>query len=134
MEVKGKKLEELTFVEYMNTLFKYSKENWDNKKCDQCGGVGIVPVMCCSGKDCTCVGLPVDFKLECKICGAKPPDYIFRRKEILFRRFVCEYCGEMLNKDGDCPNENKISNPDCVHIGFMDCSHRTCDCGCEANQ
>ena len=71
-----KKLELLPYAEYMNTLDKYCKQNWDNNLCDVCGGAGVIAIMCCSGIDCMRQGAPVDFILECKKCGRKCPSEI----------------------------------------------------------
>jgi hypothetical protein len=59
---------ELSLVEYMNGLCSAPK---DFSKCKDCGGVGMVPLMCCDGRDCGCANLPYDFK-PCN-CGATQP-------------------------------------------------------------
>ena len=44
---------------------------WDSDKCARCGGTGLKPVYCCSGFECGCRGLPVNFE-PCE-CGTKAP-------------------------------------------------------------
>lgn len=45
--------------------------DYDGNICDKCGGTGLKPVMCCSGNECGCLGMPVDF-VACG-CGIPEP-------------------------------------------------------------
>ena len=65
------KLSNMGYPEFMNTVYEYQKGNWYNRLCDKCGGTGFVPMMCCGGDECGCLGLPVDFDIECSVCGRK---------------------------------------------------------------
>lgn len=43
----------------------------DFDKCEECGGLGFKPIMCCNGYECGCMGLPCDYE-KCE-CEADPP-------------------------------------------------------------
>ena len=58
----------LPYPEYMRGLCNAPR---DDSKCNQCGGIGLKPVVCCSGQECVCKGMPVDF-VECD-CGSELP-------------------------------------------------------------
>jgi len=65
----------LEYSEWMHGLFNAPG---DNSKCQDCGGIGLVPEGCCSGRECGCMGLPVDYR-GCH-CGAdQPTDEQIRR-------------------------------------------------------
>jgi len=63
-----KKLSELGYPEFMQECMERLK-NFDGNICDSCGGTGLIPVMCCTGRDCGCHGLPVDMETKCPECG-----------------------------------------------------------------
>lgn len=44
---------------------------FDYNICKECGGTGLRPVKCCSGRECGCMGMPVDF-VDCD-CGRPVP-------------------------------------------------------------
>jgi hypothetical protein len=69
-------LAKLDYPKYMNAVTNYVDLNGDFSKCIECGGTGFQLVMCCSGRDCTCHGLPYDFKQKCDKCGKKAPKSI----------------------------------------------------------
>ena len=72
-----RKLSEIEdFNEYMTYVYDHVKQNADCTKCSECGGLGIVPIRCCSGHDCGCMGLPIEFELDCKVCGLKAAEEI----------------------------------------------------------
>jgi len=56
------------YVEFMIGLMNAP---WDNDICSECGGSGMRPVHCCSGMECNCRGMPIDF-VECN-CGIERP-------------------------------------------------------------
>jgi len=58
----------LDFVEFMAGM---NSAPWEYQICEHCGGNGLKPVMCCDGRECGCMGMPVDFIL-CG-CGIAPP-------------------------------------------------------------
>ena len=64
------------YSEFMKVVYVYSRENWDSSVCLHCGGLGIVPIVCCSGTVCSCQGLPVDFVFKCSECGREGPEEI----------------------------------------------------------
>lgn len=59
---------ELTFTEFMRGM---GSAPWEPQICEDCGGNGLKPVMCCDGRECGCMGMPVDFE-PCG-CGISPP-------------------------------------------------------------
>ena len=63
---------ELDYSQYMYAVGNYGSDHWDERLCGFCGGVGLIPVHCCSGTMCGCYGQPVDYS-ECDACDATPP-------------------------------------------------------------
>lgn len=61
----------IDFPTYMKGLLNAP---FDISKCDTCGGLGVVPVMCCSGlpNECGCMGMPIDFT-GCLNCSCEEP-------------------------------------------------------------
>jgi hypothetical protein len=57
----------MDFCEYM---FAMTNAPFDMNLCGECGGSGGIPELCCNGRECGCMGQPVDFK-QCK-CGIEP--------------------------------------------------------------
>jgi hypothetical protein len=62
---------ETYFPEFMEKTTRFLQEYADYKICDVCGGTGIKAVVCCNGQDCACMGLPVDFEMNCSNCGRR---------------------------------------------------------------
>lgn len=56
------------YCRFMQEATHYLFLNGDFTVCDVCGGTGLEPIICCSGMDCGCYGLPIDFKLKCSKC------------------------------------------------------------------
>ena len=50
--------EEITYCQFMKACYSLP---FDISKCEDCGGSGVVPDMCCNGMECGCMGLPVDY-------------------------------------------------------------------------
>lgn len=48
-------------------------EYHDPHDCERCGGIGVEPVMCCDGRECGCMAMPIDFR-TCS-CGSTPPKW-----------------------------------------------------------
>lgn len=70
------KLSDLKYPEWMKTVYAYCDKHWDADICSNCGGLGTVPIRCCSGMDCGCQGAPVDFDFLCSDCGRPGPEEI----------------------------------------------------------
>jgi hypothetical protein len=62
-------MEEGSVVDYMKYCSDFYSHNFNHEKCSECGGTGIIPMMCCNGHECNCMGYPVDFKTQCGYCG-----------------------------------------------------------------
>lgn len=58
----------LSYSEYMIGL---QSAPWYQHICPDCGGHGLRPKRCCDGKECACMGQPIDFE-DC-VCGRTPP-------------------------------------------------------------
>jgi len=58
----------LDYVKFMNGVMAAPRQYGS---CLHCGGLGLKADMCCSGYECGCRGLPIDF-VDCG-CGATPP-------------------------------------------------------------
>ena len=56
---------------YYALVYGKNKPTFNINICKKCGGLGIYHIMCCSGIDCGCLGLPADFK-DCN-CGVLIP-------------------------------------------------------------
>lgn len=63
-------MSELSYGDFMKAMMNAPIKNFN---CNKCGGLGIKPVMCCSGgrEECGCMGMPTDF-IDCE-CGATQP-------------------------------------------------------------
>lgn len=59
-------------MDYCDFMRGMCNAPWDNDKCDQCGGTGLIPAYCCSGTECGCRGMPIDF-VECWCCDCAEP-------------------------------------------------------------
>ena len=57
----------LDFPEFMHALMSAP---FEPDKCSDCGGLGLELLGCCSGRECGCMGMTVDYKV-CG-CGIKP--------------------------------------------------------------
>lgn len=68
-----KKIITLSYGEFMRGMCNMP---FDHDKCPKCGGTGLMPVYCCNGDMCGCLGMPIDF-IDCS-CGTPAPtdDYI----------------------------------------------------------
>ncbi len=64
-------IEELSKLSYPVFMRGMCNAPFDYDKCEECGGTGLKPIMCCMGSDCGCRGMPVDFS-DCK-CGCEQP-------------------------------------------------------------
>ena len=60
--------DELDYCEFMKGM---CNATGDRDVCGKCGGNGLAAVGCCSGFECGCRGMPVDF-IPCD-CGSEPP-------------------------------------------------------------
>ncbi len=58
----------MQYHDFMNGMVKAP---FNHDECGFCGGNGLKAVMCCSGHECGCRGMPVDFE-PCD-CGSKLP-------------------------------------------------------------
>ena len=64
-EIKGET------IDYVDFMVGMMNAPYDRNKCNKCGGIGSVPLYCCSGHDCGCHGQPVDYE-PCD-CGIGEP-------------------------------------------------------------
>ncbi len=65
-----------TYSKWMPDVYEYYCDNFDSTKCSECGGTGIVPQGCCDGRECGCMGMPVDFDVICAKCKKEAPKSI----------------------------------------------------------
>lgn len=47
----------MDYITFMNGL---SQALYDKNICKDCGGTGWKPLMCCNGRECGCMGMPID--------------------------------------------------------------------------
>lgn len=61
----------MDFPDFMRAM---SKAPFNLDKCEACGGLGLYPIMCCSGlhEQCGCMGLPTNY-LPCSYCSSPEP-------------------------------------------------------------
>jgi hypothetical protein len=59
----------MDFGDYMRAMDKLP--GVPDHPCNECCGTGAVAMMCCNGRECGCMGLPVDYQ-PCE-CGAPFP-------------------------------------------------------------
>lgn len=51
-------------MDYPTMMRGLTNIKFDYEKCATCGGLGLMPIMCCNGHECGCMGMPVDYA-EC---------------------------------------------------------------------
>jgi len=51
----------MDWVDWMRKCDNWHREHYRRTVCEKCGGSGIKAIRCCSGLDCGCYGLPVEF-------------------------------------------------------------------------
>ena len=57
-----------TYVDFVTFMYGLINADYERTNCKECYGLGAVPDMCCTGFDCGCHGMPVDFQLcDCGI-------------------------------------------------------------------
>ena len=62
-------MSELTYEQFMKGMINAP---FNHDLCEHCGGTGLRALMCCSGHECGCYGLPVDFD-DCSCGRFEPP-------------------------------------------------------------
>lgn len=61
----------LSSVNYMHSVESHYKKYYNKDGCKSCNDTGCIPVYCCNGYECNCMGMPIDFILSCEKCGIR---------------------------------------------------------------
>lgn len=64
-------VDNFNFLKYMNCIESHYRKYYNRSGCEKCNDTGCIPVFCCHGYECGCMGMPIDFVLSCNKCGIR---------------------------------------------------------------